>query len=214
MRRPLFLAVALAILQQVTGINTVLFYGSIIFREHMGTATESSAIGLNVLIGLVNFLATIAALMVIDRLGRKPLLMVAAAGMGICQTLLGFAFLIEPTPVYLVLALMFLCTASFAVGLGPGVWVVLSEIFPTRIRGRAMAVATVSLWLACVVLTLTYLTLVSAITITGAFWVYAAMCALTLVVVWRFAPETKGRSLEEIERLWRKPRAGREAGVR
>jgi sugar porter (SP) family MFS transporter len=214
MRRPLLLAVALAVLQQITGINTVLFYGSIIFREHMGAATESSAIGLNVLIGLVNFLATIVALAVIDRLGRKPLLMIAAGGMGVCQALLGFAFLAEPVPVYLVLGLMFVCTASFAVGLGPGVWVVLSEIFPTRIRGRAMGVATVSLWVACVVLTSTYLTLVSAITITGAFWVYAAMCVLTLVVVWRFAPETKGRSLEEIERLWVKQRAGREAGVR
>jgi SP family arabinose:H+ symporter-like MFS transporter len=211
MRRPLLLAVALAVLQQVTGINTVLFYGSIIFREHMGTASESSAIGLNVLIGMVNFVATIVALMVIDRLGRKPLLMLAAAGMGVCQLLLGFAFLIRPVPVYLVLGLMFVCAASFAVGLGPGVWVVLSEIFPTRIRGRAMGVATVSLWVACVALTLTYLTLVSAIGISGAFWVYAAMCGVTLVVVGRFAPETKGRSLEEIERLWR---AGREAAVR
>ncbi len=206
MRRPLFLAVALAILQQVTGINTVLFYGSIIFREHMGTASESSAIGLNVLIGLVNFLATIVALAVIDKLGRKPLLMLAAGGMGVCQLLLGVAFLFQPPPVYLILGLMFVCAASFAVGLGPGVWVVMSEIFPTKIRGRAMAVATVSLWVACVALTLTYLSLVSAITITGAFWVYAAMCVATFAVVWRLTPETKGRSLEEIEHMWRKSR--------
>ncbi len=89
MRRPLVIAVSLAILQQITGINTVLFYGSIIFREHMGTASESAAIGLNVLIGIVNFAATIVALMVIDKLGRKPLLMFSAATMGVCQLALG-----------------------------------------------------------------------------------------------------------------------------
>ncbi len=204
MRRPLAIAVALAILQQITGINTVLFYGSIIFRERMGAASESSAIGANVLIGLVNFLATIIALWVIDRLGRKPLLMFAAGGMAVCQVLLGLAFLVQPPPAAAIIGLMLVCVACFAVGLGPGVWVVLSEIFPTRIRGRAMSVATISLWIACVALTLTYLTLVSAITISGAFWVYAAMCVVTFAVVWRLTPETKGRSLEQIEKLWRR----------
>jgi SP family arabinose:H+ symporter-like MFS transporter len=204
MRRPLVIAIALAILQQITGINTVLFYGSIIFREHMGAASESSAIGLNVLIGSVNFAATIVALMVIDKLGRKPLLMFSAAAMGVCQLTLGALFLIQPPPVYAILALMFVCTAAFAVGLGPGVWVVLAEIFPTKIRGRAMGVASVTLWSACVVLTLTYLTLVSTISITGAFWVYATMCAVTLIFVWKVTPETKGRSLEEIEQIWKR----------
>lgn len=203
-RKALAIAVALAILQQVTGINTVLFYGSIIFREQVGSHSESAALGANVIIGLINFLATIVALWVIDKLGRRPLLMISAGTMAVCQMALGAAFLIQPPPAILVLASMLCCVAAFAVGLGPGVWVVLSEIFPTRIRGRAMSIATISLWAACVALTMTFLSLASAITITGAFWVYAVMCVTTFVIVWRAAPETKGKSLEEIERLWKR----------
>lgn len=203
-RRALLIAVALAILQQITGINTVLFYGSLIFKEQVGNQTESAAIGANVIIGAVNFLVTIVALWVIDKVGRRPLLMLSSGGMAVCQLMLGAAFLLQPPPAMLVLGIMLVCVASFAVGLGPGVWVVLSEIFPTRIRGRAMSIATISLWLACVALTMTFLSLVRAITATGAFWVYSAMCVVTYVIVWRFTPETKGKTLEEIERLWRK----------
>jgi sugar porter (SP) family MFS transporter len=202
-RRALAIAVALAILQQVTGINTVLFYGSIIFKEQVGNHSESAAIGANVIIGLINFLATIVALWVIDKAGRRPLLMLSSGCMAVCQILLGAAFLIQPPPAMLVLGIMLFCVAAFAVGLGPGVWVVLAEIFPTRVRGRAMSIATISLWVACVALTMTFLSLVSAITVTGAFWVYGAMCVTTYVIVWRLTPETKGKTLEEIERLWR-----------
>jgi MFS family permease len=202
-RRALAIAVALAILQQITGINTVLFYGSIIFKEQVGNHSESAAIGANVIIGLINFLATIVALWVIDKAGRRPLLMLSSGCMAVCQILLGAAFLIQPPPAMLVLGIMLFCVAAFAVGLGPGVWVVLAEIFPTRVRGRAMSIATISLWVACVALTMTFLSLVSAITVTGAFWVYGAMCVTTYVIVWRLTPETKGKTLEEIERLWR-----------
>ena len=94
--------------------------------------------------------------------------------------------------------------ASFAVGLGPGVWVVLSEIFPTRIRGRAMSIATVALWIACVILTFTYLSIASALGPSGAFSIYGGMCLLTIWIVVRFTPETKGHSLEEIERIWKR----------
>lgn len=203
-RRALAIAVALAILQQITGINTVLFYGSVIFREQVGGHSETSAIGANVIIGLINFAATIVALWLIDRSGRRRLLMVSSGVMALCQFALGAAFLIEPRPFLLILAIMLACVAAFAVGLGPGVWVLLAEIFPTRIRGRAMSIATVSLWVACVALTMTFLSLVSAITITGAFWLYGAMCIITYMVVWLATPETKGKTLEEIERLWRR----------
>ena len=202
LRRPLMIAVVLAVLQQITGINTVLFYGSIIFKEHAGNG-ESSAIAANVIIGGMNFLATIVALWVIDKAGRRALLMVSSAGMAIAEISLGAAFLMHPPPSRFILAIVLFCVACFAVGLGPGVWVLLSELFPTRIRGRAMSVATISLWLACVALTFTFLSLVKAITVSGAFWVYAAMCIFTFVFVWRVTPETKGKTLEEIERFWK-----------
>jgi len=157
LRRALVIAVALAVLQQITGINTVLFYGSIIFKEQVGNHSESAAIAVNVLIGAVNLFATMAAIGIIDKLGRKPLLMLSAAGMAAGEAGLGFAFLVQPPPATLILSLIGLCVASFAVGLGPGVWVMMSELFPTRIRGRAMSIATIALWLACVALTFTFL---------------------------------------------------------
>ncbi len=205
LRRALWIAVSLAILQQITGINTVLFYGSLIFQEHVGGGSPTSAIFANVLVGAVNFAATIVALAVIDKLGRRPLLMISSGVMAAGQLALGLAFRAAHPPAALVLAIMLVCTASFAVGLGPGVWVLLSEIFPTRIRGRAMSIATISLWAACTLLTMTFLSLSRALSATGAFAIYSAMCVLAFLLVWRVVPETKGRSLEEIERSWHAP---------
>jgi len=153
-------------------------------------------------IGAINFLATIVALWVIDRLGRRPLLLISSGTMALCQLALGAAFLMQPPPAALVLGIMGCCVAAFAVGLGPGVWVVISEIFPTPIRGRAMSLATIALWTACVALTMTFLSLVTAISASGAFWLYAALCAATFLLVRLVMPETKGRTLEEIEALW------------
>lgn len=203
MRRVLLLGVALAVLQQVTGVNTVLFYGSIIFKEQVGGHSETAAIGANVIVGLINFLFTIVALWIIDRVGRKPLMLFSSGAMALSLVGMALAFRVQPPPAALILGLILLFTASFAVGLGPGVWVVLAEIFPTRVRGRAMSIATISLWSACVALTLTFLSLAKALTISGAFSIYAVMCVTMFVVVWRFTPETKGRTLEEIERMWR-----------
>ena len=202
LRRALWIAVSLAILQQITGINTVLFYGSLIFQEHVGGGNASSAIFANVLVGAINCLATIVALAVIDKIGRRPLLMISSGVMAGGQLALGLAFRSPHPPAALVLGIMLVCAGSFAVGLGPGVWVLLSEIFPTRIRGRAMSIATIALWSACTLLTMTFLSLTRALSATGAFAIYSAMCVVTFVVVWRAVPETKGRTLEEIERSW------------
>jgi MFS family permease len=128
--------------------------------------------------------------------------MLASSGMAASLLLLGFLFRVEPAPAAMVLAVILLYVASFGVGLGPGVWVVVSELFPTRIRGRAMSIATVSLWLACILVTATFLSLVEAIGSTGAFWLYSATSVLNFLFIWRVMPETKGRSLEEIERSW------------
>jgi SP family arabinose:H+ symporter-like MFS transporter len=204
LRRALTIAVVLAVLQQITGINTVLFYGSIIFKEQVGGQSESSAIGANVLVGVINFAATIVALWIIDKVGRKPLLIASAAGMAVAEIGMGIAFLFHPPPAGVILGLIGICAASFAVGLGPGVWVMMSELFPTRIRGRAMSIATIALWLACVALTFTFLTLVKAIGASGAFWLYGSMCVVTVLFVWFVTPETKGKSLEEIEKFWKR----------
>jgi sugar porter (SP) family MFS transporter len=203
LRRPLAIAVFLAVFQQVTGINTVIYYGSLIFKEQVGGQTDTAAIGANVAIGAVNFAMTIVALWLIDRLGRRPLMMAATGGMAAALIVLGLLFRIQPPPATMILVVILIYVASFGVGLGPGVWVVIAELFPTRIRGRAMSIATLCLWLACILITSTFLTLVEAIGSAGAFWLYAAMSLVTFVFVWRVMPETKGRSLEEIERSWR-----------
>jgi sugar porter (SP) family MFS transporter len=202
LRRPLIIGLALAILQQVTGINTILYYGSIIFTEHVASESTSVALWANVVIGFVNLLGTVIALYVIDKLGRKSLLMIASGGMGLSLAVLGAVFFLQPSAAGLVLSMILCYVAFFAVGMGPGVWVLMSELFPTKIRARAMAIATVSLWIACMLISLTFLSLVSAISAAGAFWVYAAMCVVTFVFVWRVTPETKGRTLEQIERSW------------
>ena len=201
-RRPLWIAVALAILQQITGMNTVLFYGALIFKRQVGNESESAAIFANVIVGLVNALATIVALWLIDRAGRRPLLMISTGVMAFSQTGLGLAFLGRTPSATLILTMMLFCVAAFAIGLGPGFWVLLAEIFPTRIRGRAMSIATVCLWCASTLLTMTFLSLTNALSPTGAFLIYAGFCVITFLIVWLAVPETKGRTLEEIEHSW------------
>jgi sugar porter (SP) family MFS transporter len=202
MRRPLIIGMTLAILQQVTGINTILYYGSIIFTEQVGQTNASAALFANVVIGFVNLICTIAALFIIDRLGRKSLLMIAAGGMGLSLAVLGFLFRTPAPGATPILGLILCYVACFSIGMGPTVWVVMSELFPTRIRGRAMSLATISLWIACLVITLTFLSLVKALSVSGAFWIYGSLCAFTLFFVWRYTVETKGKTLEEIERTW------------
>ena len=207
-RRALVVAVVLAIVQQWTGINTILFYGPTIFREHIGGHSATSSMAPNVIIGLVNFLMTIVSLWIIDKVGRRPLLMFSAGGMAVSHLVLGLAFMADPRPGMLIIITMLILAAFFAIGMGPGVWVIMSEIFPTRVRGRAMSVATISLWVACVVLTLTFLSLSRALGPTGAFWIYAGIALFTVVFVGVATPETKGRTLEEIERSWKYARGG------
>jgi SP family arabinose:H+ symporter-like MFS transporter len=202
LRRPLFLMIALAVLQQITGINTVLFYGAVIWEREFG-GHHSTAIGANATIGVVNFVVTIFALWLIERSGRRPLLMFSSGCMAVCQLLLGLAFLLNQPPAPLVLGAMLLCVAAFAIGLGPATWVLMAELFPTRVRGRAMSVANMALWIASFLLTFTFLSLARAVTITGAFCLYSFLCVLTFLLVWRLVPETKGKTREEIETLWR-----------
>lgn len=203
LRKPFTIAIALAVLQQITGINTILYYGSLILIEKIPQQSEATSFFANVLIGVVNFLCTIIAMLFVDRVGRKPLLMLASGGMGISLTLLSISIW-WGVPSWVALPLILLYVACFAVGLGPGVWIVISELFPTRVRGRAMSVTTVCLWLACLLITSTFLSLLNVLTVAGGFLVYALLSFLTLIFVWIYTPETKAKTLEEIELSWKK----------
>lgn len=201
LRKPVVLTVMLAIIQQVTGINTVLYYGSMIFGDH-GGSTRSQAIGMNVIIGIVNLLLTVLALFSIDRAGRRPLLLTATAGMGVCLVVFAAALAWMPTHPVVVLIAVLGYVAFFAYGLGPGVWVCMAELFPNHIRGRAMSIATVVLWLAVSLVTATFLSLVQMFSAPVVFLAYAFICALSFVYIWNRLPETKNRTLEEIESSW------------
>jgi len=199
-RVALLIAVVLAVLQQITGINCVLYYAPEIFKS-TGLAANQ-AINDTVIVGAVNMAFTLVAIWVVDRLGRKPLLLIASAGMGLSLTALGGAFYFESLEGPWVLLCTLAYVASFAVAMGPVVWVVLSEIFPTRIRGRAMSIATVSLWIACFAVSQTFPWMLKTFRGATTFWIYASICAVAFLFVWLFVPETKGKTLEEIERSW------------
>jgi sugar porter (SP) family MFS transporter len=203
-RRALLIAVVLAILQQITGINAVLYYAPRIF-ERAGF-TRMSAIGQSTIVGFVNMLFTIVAIVLVDRIGRKPLLLTAAGGMGVSLLLLGAAFRSQAFSGPLILGLILLYIAFFAMAMGPIVWVVMAEIFPTRMRGSAMAIATVILWVSDFAVTLSFPVIADRLNESTAFWLYAAMCAVDFVFMFFFLPETKGKTLEEIEKRWIKER--------
>jgi SP family arabinose:H+ symporter-like MFS transporter len=202
-RRALAIAAALAVFSQVTGINTVIYYGSILFQEHAGQHNASDAIGANVAIGVVNFVMTIVAVWIIDKAGRRRLVLIGSAGMGTALTLLSFAFNITPPPMALILGVILVYVGFFAISLGAVTWVYIAGLFPTAIRGRAMSIATLTLWAACLLVTMTFLTLVRTLSAAGAFRVYAALCGATFLFVWFCAPETKGRTLEQIQHMWK-----------
>jgi sugar porter (SP) family MFS transporter len=201
-RTALIVGVFLAVFQQITGINSVIYYAPRFF-ERAGLA-RSSAIFQSAIIGLVNVVFTLVAIALVDRLGRKPMLIAGTTGMGLSFLLLGAAFKFELFSGGLVLLFTLLYIAFFAMTMGPIVWVVIAEIFPTRIRGRGMAIATAALWLADFAVSLTFPVIADKLHESFAFWLYAAMCAVDVVFMWAVLPETKGKTLEEIERHWLK----------
>jgi MFS family permease len=201
-RKPLVVAILIAMFSQFTGINTIIYYGSLVFLEHVPHQTATTALWANVMIGAINFIATIVGMSLIDRAGRKPLLMSAFAGMALSLIAVSAAIHFQASAIA-VLVFVLTYVACFAVGVGTGTWVVMAEICPTRIRGRAMSVATVFLWCGTLLVTLTFLSLVQALTAPGTFLLYAVVCIAAFLFVWRLVPETKGRTLEEIDKWWR-----------
>jgi len=200
-RLALVVGLGLAIFQQVTGINTVIYYAPMIF-QYAGFASAASAILATVGVGIVNVLLTVVAMRLIDRVGRRPLLLVSLTGMVLSLGILGLAFegSVGPGMVgWITVASLMLYVGSFAVGLGPVFWLLIAEIYPLPIRGRAMSIATLANWGANLIVALTFLSLVQWLGRSGAFWLYAVVG----IGAWLFAcflvPETKGKSLEALE---------------
>jgi MFS transporter, SP family, arabinose:H+ symporter len=204
MRKRLAVGMMLALFSQITGINTVLYYGSVIISEHFPGQSTGMALVANVIIGTVNLLFTIVAMIFLDRWGRRGILMTASGGMGVALTLLVIALHIRNISPVLMLASILLYVAFFALGMGPGPWLIISEIFPTKVRGRAASIATSTLWSGTLVVTFTFLSLVKVLNLSGTFAIYGALSFVCFLYVWKMVPETKRRTLEEIQQVWGK----------
>jgi MFS transporter, SP family, arabinose:H+ symporter len=194
----LFLGIFLAVFQQWSGINVIFFYAPDIFAQaNIGIDT---ALFQTTLIGVMNVIFTLLAMKVIDKMGRKKLMLIGASGMAACYIAIGYMLFTGNTGSWHLPAFIIATPAFFAFGLGPTVWVVLSEIFPNKIRGIAMSIATFALWTACYLLTLTFPVFVEWFSAASTFWIYAAICIIGFFIIFKYLPETKGISLEQLER--------------
>lgn len=198
-RKAIFVGIVLCIFSQVQGINAIMYYAPEIFKA-VGTGTNA-AFQQTVIVGIVNVLFTFAAIGFVDKIGRKKLLLWGGAGMGLSLLLVGWAFRNGWTGYGLLIFILFYI-ACFAASYGPVTWVVISEIFPIKMRGVAMSVATFALWVAVYLVTQTFPILLESAGPATTFWVYCAMSLLAFLFVWSQVPETKEKTLEEIEREW------------
>ena len=210
MRKPLIIGVGLAVFQQITGINAIIYYADQIFGFAGFSTPQDQAAATTWAIGAVNVLATFIAVVYVDRFGRKPLLLAGLVGMGLSLFVVGCCFLRldenagagETMSGIFTLVALVVFIASFAFSLGPIVWTIINEIFPNRVRGRAVAIATAANWGSAWLVTQFFLTLVDRIGEPATFWLFAGFSALAFVFISRLVPETRGKTLEEIESMW------------
>jgi MFS family permease len=192
----LVIGVVLAVFQQWCGINVVFNYAEEVFQSAGFGVTD---VLFNIVItGIVNLVFTFLALKTVDSWGRRKLMLIGSAGLAVTYLFLGGSYFFELSG-FVVLLFVVLGIGIYAMSLAPITWVVLSEIFPNKIRGTAMSVATSSLWIASFVLTYTFPLLNSALNASGTFWVYALISLGGFVFIFKKLPETKGKTLEEIE---------------
>jgi SP family galactose:H+ symporter-like MFS transporter len=214
-RRPLLVAVGLAVFQQITGINAIIYYANQIFASAGFATEEARATVTTWAIGGVNVLATLIAIAFIDRMGRRVLLLAGLIGMGASLAVVGVAFRFMGTDtgqaagpsaagIVTVVALIVFIT-SFAFSLGPVTWTVINEVFPARIRGRGVALATAINWGSAYLVSQFFLSLVEAIGSSMTFFLFALFCVLGWLWVYRSVPETKQQTLEQIQLMWEKP---------
>jgi MFS transporter, SP family, sugar:H+ symporter len=202
-----WIGMGLAVFQQLVGINVIFYYGEVLWKS--AGATEQWALRINLLTGLVNILATIPAIALIDRAGRKPLLLVGSAGMAVTLAVMAGVFatagvgangspLLTRAAAVTGLTAANLYIIAFAISWGPVMWVLLGEMFPNRMRGAGLAVSGATNWVANFSVTVTFLPLLNAIGLGGAYALYAVAAALSLPFVWLFVRETRGKTLEQM----------------
>jgi SP family xylose:H+ symportor-like MFS transporter len=202
----IFIGILLSVFQQFVGINVVLYYAGNIFRN-MGNSNDSSMIQ-TIIVGIVNLVFTVLAIFTVDRFGRKPLMIIGGVGMAVSMFGLGFSFYFGKLGIG-ALIFMLTYTAAFAMSWGPVTWVLLSEIFPNSVRS-AMSIAVAAQWLANLIVSWTFPMLNDNIALTArfnhgfAYWIYGIMGILSALFIWKVVPETKGKTLEEIEKIWKK----------
>lgn len=199
LRNALILGVALAVFQQWCGINVIFNYAVDVFAS-AGYQVSASLFNI-VITGLVNLVFTVVAVGLVDRVGRRKLMLAGAAGLAVIYALLGGGYYTRSQGLPM-LILVVAAIACYAVSLAPVTWVVIAEIFPNRARGEAMAIAVASLWIASFVLTYTFPFLNGSVGSAGTFWIYSSICVAGFLFTFRRLPETKGKTLEEIEILW------------
>ena len=201
--RPAFIAgIGISIFQQITGINIVIYYAPKIFQL-AGFESAATAILATIGVGTINVLMTVVALWLIDKLGRKPLLRIGLIGMIASLSLLGIAFMFATKIVHVISIVSLMAyVAFFAISLGPIAWLIISEIYPMGVRGRAMGIATFTNWSANYIISLTFLTLIDLFGVSYTFFFYAGIGLLALWFISKKIPETKGKELEEIQQYW------------
>jgi sugar porter (SP) family MFS transporter len=200
-RGALFIAAGLTVLQQVTGINTIIYYGPQIF-ELAGSSSHANAIFATLIVAIVNVVATVVGIALVDRIGRKPLLYVGVTGMTIALFALSFAFghpaMLGSSLASVAITCLVVYIACFAFSLGAIAWILVAEVFPLRVRGRGVAAGTLFSGVANFAVSLTFLTLIHSLGSAGTFAIYGTLCIATLVFVRFVVPETRGRDLESI----------------
>jgi len=196
----MIIGISLAVLSQVTGINAIIYYGPKILEE--GGLQLGEALGGQVVIGFVNVLFTFIALWKIDDLGRKPLLTYGIIGIMISLVVIGLLFYFEVNNTYLLMTFILTFIACFAFSFGPVLWVLLSEIYPLKIRGAAMSVATMAVWVGATFVGQMTPWFLENLKPSGTFWFFAVCMIPALYLAIKVLPETKGKTLEEIENYW------------
>ena len=196
-RRVLVLGLVIAVFQQWCGTNVIFNYAQEIF---VGAGFDVDGMFINIVItGIANVVFTFVALYTIEKWGRRTLMLIGAGGLGLIYLILGTCYYLQMTGVLMV-GLVVAAISIYAMTLAPVTWTLLAEIFPNRIRGIAMATCTFALWVGCCTLTFSFPSMNAALGSSGTFWIYSAICVCAFVFLYRRCPETKGKSLEELEK--------------